>query len=226
VAAAGRRPWALVQHAAGEGPGALADVLEGAGVPTVAVRLDQGAPLPDPGLVAGAAVFGGAMGVHDSDRHPWLVTERRWLVEALDRGVFVLGICLGAQQLAAALGADVHAGPEPEIGAGAVALTAEGRADPLLGPEGERVAVVQWHADTFALPEGAVRLATGARYPNQAFRFGSRAYGLQFHIEVDEAMARAWAPHLPAGAALDPGGRRAAEAAGRRIVARALSLAL
>jgi GMP synthase (glutamine-hydrolysing) len=215
----------VAQHAPHEGPGLLADVLDAAGVDTVVVRLDLGDPLPPPEDLGGLVVMGGAMGVHDTDEFPWLETERRWIAETVSAELPVLGVCLGAQQLAAALGASVTTGPSPEIGTGSVALTAEGRSDPVLGPEGDGLAVIHWHGDTFEIPHGAVRLATGERYPNQAFRYGRAAYGLQFHIEVDDAMAEAWAPELPAEVTLSVSKRREVEAVGRRVLGRFVELA-
>jgi len=215
----------VAQHAPHEGPGLLTDVLADAGVETRVLRLDHGDELPTPGDLGGLVVMGGAMGVHDVDEFPWLETERRWIAEAVRSDVPVLGVCLGAQQLAAALGASVTTGPAPEIGVGEVELTVEGRADPVLGPEGERVQVVHWHGDTFDIPPGAVHLASGARYSNQAFRYGSVAYGLQFHVELDDAMAAAWAPELPVGVTLDIEGRRAVEAVGRRVLSRFVDMA-
>lgn len=220
----GRR-WVVAQHAPHEGPGLLGPVLDEAGVDTVVVRLDRGEVLPAPGGLGGVIVMGGGMGVHDTDAFPWLEDERRWIADTLASGVPVLGVCLGAQQLAAALGASVRTGLAPEVGVGAVVLTAEGRADPVLGPEGEHVAVIHWHGDTFDIPAGAVRLATGDRYPNQAFRYGRTAYGLQFHVEVDDAMAEAWAPELPAEVSLPVEDRRVVEAVGRRILARFVEVA-
>jgi GMP synthase (glutamine-hydrolysing) len=135
----------------------------------------------------------------------------------------VLGVCLGSQQLAAALGAEVKHGPEREIGLGRVELTPEGLADPVLGPAADGAAglpVVHWHGDTFDVPPGAVRLASSDRYPNQAFRAGPRAYGLQFHVEVDRALAAGWEPHLPAGVELAEPGRAAVERAGRSVLER------
>jgi len=216
----------VVQHAPNEGPGLVAEVLHGAGVDFQVLRLDLGDTLPPPAAIGGAVVMGGAMGVHDTDEFVWLDTERLWIAEAVTSGAPVLGVCLGAQLLAAALGAAVTTGPAPEVGVGEVELTADGRADRVLGPEGGRLPVIHWHGDTFAVPEGAVHLATGDRYANQAFRYGRIAYGLQFHIEVDDAMAEAWAPDLPAGVSLDDDGRRAVEAVGRRVLGRFVDVAI
>jgi len=200
-------------------------LLAAAGVEARVVRLDRGDVLPDPGDLGAVIIMGGAMGVHDTAEFPWLETERAWIADAVRSDLPVLGVCLGAQQLAAALGASVTTGPSPEIGVGDVTLTADGRADPVLGPEGDSVPVVHWHGDTFEIPDGAVRLATGERYPNQAFRFGRLVYGLQFHVEVDEAMAAAWAPELPPEVTLGAEQRRPVEAVGRRVLRRFVEVA-
>ena len=146
-----------------------------------------GAPRPRPaaargGSFAGLVVLGGPMGVHDIDAHPWLAPERALIGEVARAGRPVLGVCLGAQQLAAALGAEVTTGPEPEIGLGRVQLTPSGRTDPVFGPEygglaDPAIPCVHWHQDTFSLPAGAVHLAATARYPHQAFRWGARPTG-------------------------------------------------
>jgi GMP synthase (glutamine-hydrolysing) len=214
----------VVQHIATEGPGLLAGVLAEAGVSSRVVRLDLGEPLPAPGDLAGAVVMGGPMGVHDTAEHPWLVAEKRWLTEAVDSGLPLLGVCLGAQLLAAALGASVTTGETPEVGIGQVSLDADGRADPVLGPEGDHLPVVHWHGDTFTIPDGAIRLASSDRYQNQAFRYGDRVYGLQFHLEVDDEVAAFWAPDLPAGISIDGPERRSVEQTGRRVFGRFIEL--
>ena len=102
------------------------------------------------------------------------------------------GVCLGVQLLAASLGARVYPGPEPEVGLLPVSMTGEARSDPVFAGAPHELLTLQWHGDTFDLPEGAVRLAGSPAYPNQAFRF-QRAYGVQFHLEVSAEMAREWA---------------------------------
>jgi GMP synthase (glutamine-hydrolysing) len=203
----------------------VARALAGAGVGLRVYRLDLGDALPSLDGVGGVVVMGGVMGVHDEAEFAWLAPERRWIAGAVDAGLPVLGVCLGAQQLAAALGAEVVTGPAPEIGTGEVALTAEGLADPVLGPEGPRLVAVHWHGDTFAIPDGAVRLASSDRYPNQAFRYGDRAYGLQFHVEVDRELADLWAPELPPGSTLEPAAVAAVEDTGTRVLGRFVELA-
>jgi len=202
------RPWAVVQHVDHEGPGLIAGALDEAGHRFEVVRPDRGDALPDRGSIAGLVVMGGPMGVHEVDAHPWLAPERALIAAAVEDGVPVLGVCLGAQQLAAALDADVTTGPSAEVGLGHVELTAAGRRDPVLGPEYGGLAqtalpCVHWHEDTFTIPDGAVHLAATRIFPHQAFRWGDRAYGLQFHVEVDGALAEAWCPYLPVGVALD-----------------------
>ncbi len=102
------------------------------------------------------------------------------------------GVCLGAQLLAASLGARVYAGPEPEVGLLPVELTPAGRDDPVFAGLDRDLVTLRWHGDTFNLPEGATRLANSPAYANRAFRY-ERAYGAQFHLEVSAEMAREWA---------------------------------
>ena len=194
------RPWVVLQHVAHEGPGAIALAVSNAGGELAVIRVDQGEPVPGAEVVpdmAGLVVMGGPMGVHDAEA--WLVAERSLLRAAVKAALPVLGVCLGAQQLAAALGGEVTAGPAPETGVGEVHLTTEALHDPVFRPAPTPLPCVHWHGDTFTLPEGAVRLAGNEAYENQAFRFGARGYGLQFHVEVTAALVAHWGPHLPPG---------------------------
>jgi GMP synthase (glutamine-hydrolysing) len=140
----------------------------------------------------GLIVLGGPMNVEDQDRRPHLKTELRAIEEALKQDKPVLGICLGAQLLAHVLGAPVRKLAEPEIGWYEMAMTAAGRADPVLGVLGERAPVFQWHGYGFDLPSGAEQLGRTETCEQQAFRFGSSAYGFQFHLEAEAAMIERW----------------------------------
>jgi GMP synthase (glutamine-hydrolysing) len=227
---AGRRPWVVSQHVPYEGPGLVARCLEDAGWPVEVVRPDRGERFPDVATLGGLVVMGGPMGVGDGDLHPWLGSERDLLAAAVDAGLPVLGVCLGAQQLAAALGGTVTTGPGPELGVGTVTLTPAGRVDPVFGPEygglsATDVPCVHWYQDTFSLPGGAVHLAATRTFPHQAFRVGRRAYGLQFHVEVDAALAEAWRPHLPGGMELDGPSVARIATTGRRLLQRFVALA-
>jgi GMP synthase-like glutamine amidotransferase len=219
------RRWVVVQHVAHEGPGMIADALGDAGHRADVVRLDRGESLPADGSIDGLVVMGGPMGVNDDGAHPWLVAERDLIGAVAGAGKPVLGVCLGAQQVALALGAEVTTGPAPEVGLGQVELTAAGRRDPVFGPEYGGLAdtalpCVHWHRDTFSLPAGAVHLAATRAFPHQAFRWGTAVYGLQFHVEVDRALAEVWRPFLPPGVRLDGPGLGRVETVGRRLLRR------
>ena len=140
----------------------------------------------------GLIVLGGPMHVVDQHCHPHLKTELRAIEAALRLGKPVLGICLGAQLLAHALGASVQRHRQHEIGWYDLATTQAARHDPVLGHLGALPPVFQWHACTFGLPAGAVQLARTETCEQQAFRFGQHAYGFQFHMEADAAMIERW----------------------------------
>jgi GMP synthase (glutamine-hydrolysing) len=149
-----------------------------------------GAPQPAASYDA-IMVFGGSMHPDQDARHAWLEREESFLRDALEGAVPVVGVCLGAQMLARAAGAWVGPAPEPEIGWFDVELTAAGRDDPVLGVLPPRTEAFEWHSYTFAVPETATELARSALC-TQAFRAGSRAWGVQFHAEVTFPMVQAW----------------------------------
>jgi GMP synthase (glutamine-hydrolysing) len=220
------RSWVAVQHVPFEGPGSIATAVARRGAPLRVCHPYLGEALPRLEELRGLVVMGGPMGVSDTDSHPYLADELELLARAASADLPVLGVCLGAQLLAAALGGTVYRGAQPEIGAGTVTLSAEGGADPVLGAtDREELAVVHWHQDTFELPAGAVRLAGSDLYPNQAFRMGARAYGLQFHVEVDRALAAGWREHLPAGIELPEPACEEVEAVGALVLPAFLALA-
>lgn len=188
-------------------------------------RLDRGDDIPTGNDVDGLVVMGGPLGAYEENRYPFLAGECSLLAEAIRRGQPVFGVCLGAQLLAKALGANVFAGYGEEIGFGTVELTAASREDPLFALVPDTLPVFHWHGDTFTLPEGAVLLASNRMYAHQAFRFGSCAYGFQFHIEPDADTWSAWRDHLPEGLIDDSDGKRnEIEQAGKKIVARFFDL--
>jgi GMP synthase (glutamine-hydrolysing) len=182
----------VLQHIACEPPGVFEDVLYERGADLHRVELDEGERLPDWREFDAIVAMGGPMSVNDDATLPWLTEEKRAIGQAVRAGTPFWGVCLGVQLLAASLEARVYPGPEPEVGLLPVELTDEGRADPVFAGLESRLATLQWHGDTFDLPQGAVRLARSPAYENQAFRF-ERAYGVQFHLEVSAAMAREWA---------------------------------
>jgi len=181
----------VVQHLEPEGPVLIGEALRAAGVEVVVVRPDRGEAIPASvdGLdgVDGLVVMGGPMSAGGDDGFPSRRAELALLRAAVEAEVPTLGVCLGAQLLAAAGGGQVEAGPELEVGWGTVTLSDAAAADPLLAGVGPEVPVLHWHGETFTLPPGAVLLASSARYPHQAFRLGPAAWGLQFHLEVDAA---------------------------------------
>jgi GMP synthase (glutamine-hydrolysing) len=183
----------VLQHIACEPPGAFEDVLRAAGADIHRVELDEGEPLPSWQDYVAIVAMGGPMSVNDDADLPWLTAEKQAIAAAVRAGVPYWGSCLGVQLLAASLGARVYAGTQPEVGVLPVALTEDGRTDPVFSGLPAEFLTLQWHGDTFDLPNGAVRLASSPAYPNQAFRIGEAAYGVQFHVEVTEQMARDWA---------------------------------
>ncbi|MEW6674458.1 MAG: gamma-glutamyl-gamma-aminobutyrate hydrolase family protein [Nitrospirota bacterium] len=148
------------------------------------------------------------MAVYEMEKYPHLMVESRLIREAINRGMRVLGICLGAQMVAHCLGAEVYPGPQKEIGWYHIELTGDGLRDPLMrrlaihprvGDFWRRFKVFHWHSDTFNLPLGAVLLASSELYKNQAFRYGDDVYGFQFHIEVTKDMLLEWFKDMPEG---------------------------
>ncbi len=185
---ADERPTLLaIQHVPWEGPHRILDACGGLDVHTVKPLAGQ--PLPAHDAVAGAVVMGGPMNVDEVDVHPELAERARVAGRGARREMPVLGVCLGAQLLARALGAEVRAGEGPELGYAPVEVLDPD--DPLLGRLAPSTTVLHWHGDVFDLPDGARHLARSERTEVQAFRHAN-AWGVLFHPESDFALLEAW----------------------------------
>jgi GMP synthase (glutamine-hydrolysing) len=181
----------VFKHVAQENLGSLKGVLTEKTFRIRYVNFDRDPEAaPELARYQGLVVLGGWMGVYEADRYPHLVRECRLIEEALKREMPVLGICLGAQILAHVLGAGVRKAEQPEVGWRKVCLRDEGRRDPVLGHFRTEETLFQMHGDTFELPAGAEHLAYSQECAGQAFRYGTNAYGLQFHLEADLPMIR------------------------------------
>jgi GMP synthase (glutamine-hydrolysing) len=182
----------VVQHHPDEGPGTLGDFLRDHGADLVFAHTwkDEIPPREPDGFDA-VVSMGGPMNVYEEDKHPWLIQETRLLASAARAGLPVMGVCLGAQLIAKALGADVVQSPQKEMGWYEAKLTPAAAADPLWAGVEQAFPVVQWHGDMFQVPQGGELLATSEPCPHQAFGW-KKAYGLQFHIEVTPAILEAW----------------------------------
>ena len=173
-----------LQHVPFEGPALVGSWAAANHIELQGVALYDGQDLPRPDDVDGLVVMGGPMGVNDRDTLPWMPPEMKLIADTIARHKPVLGICLGAQLIAAALGASVYPNPKKEIGWHPVEKTAQAN-DAVFGQAlSQRFTAFHWHGDTFDLPQGAVHLAQTHACRNQAFALGDTVLGLQFHLEV------------------------------------------
>jgi GMP synthase (glutamine-hydrolysing) len=179
------KPVLLVRNDSFESFGVAAPTLVWAGLDVVTVNLPAGAELPSLEDVAGVVMFGGTQNVDQIDDFPHLARARGYTRDAIDSGRPYLGICLGCQIMARALGQPVPRSPIKECGFEPLRPTAEGKEDRLLSQYTDGDMVLQWHEDTVELPSEATLLATSDANLVQAFRVGERAWGIQFHQEVD-----------------------------------------
>ncbi len=184
----------VLQHVAVEHPGIFRDFMRADGIAWDTVELDTGGTIPSLDAYSALIVMGGPMDVWEEDRLPWLRTEkaviRRW-VEELRRPY--LGVCLGHQLLAAALGEDVRSGARAEVGVMSVELTPAGRVHPFFAGIEDRFPCLQWHgAEVVTAPAGSAVLAASPDCAIQALAYGEHALSIQFHVEILESTVDEW----------------------------------
>jgi GMP synthase (glutamine-hydrolysing) len=182
----------VLDHGAPGGLGSYRRVLSDDGVHVCVARPASGVALPDWRSVDGIVALGGSMSVLDHGRLPWLGAEERVISEAVRAGKPYWGVCLGAQLLASSLDAPVYRGHQPEVGVQLIEACVATRRDPVFSAAPDDFFALEWHQDTYELPAGAVLLAHSSQYRNQAFRWGPRAYGMQFHLELASDHIRKW----------------------------------
>jgi GMP synthase-like glutamine amidotransferase len=182
----------IIKHIEIERPGLIEYCLRQETIPYQILNLNPGVYFPKLDNLTHIVLLGGPMNVYEEDQYPFLRDEDLFVKEAIQRGRAILGICLGAQLMAKALGAKVFRAPMKEIGWYEVSLTEEGVKDPLFYSLPKKFQVFQWHEDTFEIPKAGRLIATSTSVPHQAFRYGENVYGLQFHLEVTEKMIWEW----------------------------------
>jgi GMP synthase-like glutamine amidotransferase len=182
----------VLQHADWETTGLYGTLLAERHADVTTARPDLGEPLPDLCGFDAIVAMGGPMSVNDATRLPWLRDEIAVVTDAVNAGVPFFGTCLGAQILAAGLGAAVTPGSRPEFGLHDITTTDAADADAVFGGLPAELTVFQWHGEGFDLPSGATPLATSPLFPWQAIRVGQAAYGVQFHLEVDPGLLAGW----------------------------------
>ena len=179
-----------LMHVPFEGPAQIADWAESRGHALAFSHLFAGDALPELDAFDRLVVMGGPMGVGDEDQYPWLGAEKALIRSAIDAGRSLVGVCLGAQLIAEALGAPVTRNPHQEIGWFPIRLTEAARAHPLCKDLPAEQQVLHWHGDTFALPPGALHLAESDACSQQGFLVDGRILGLQFHLEMTPTSLR------------------------------------
>lgn len=172
-------------------PGYLGEIMEEYHIACDVVNVEE-EPVPDPAAYDALIAMGGPQHVGKNDTYPYLVGAAEAIRRAVERDVPYLGLCLGGQLLANAMGAPVKKHTNPSIGFYQIQFTYAGQKDPIFKGLPGYQQVIHWHEDTFDLPRGAVLLATNSHTPNQTFRYGRNAYGTQFHIELTPAMLDVW----------------------------------
>jgi len=201
------RPIAVVQHEPSVPPGSIVEGLKEGGVEHFVVDAWRDTEWPEASDLGGLVVMGGTMNVDELDAYPFLATSRALMSDALEKDLPVLGVCLGSQMMARVLGGDVYRAEPRNAYFSALVPDQAAESDPVIAPFRSNVEVLQFHEDTFTIPPGATALARSERSGlHQAFRYGERAYAIQFHFEVDADIVREWCGNIGGAALADEWG--------------------
>ncbi|WP_246275755.1 type 1 glutamine amidotransferase [Brasilonema bromeliae] len=179
-----------LQHVSFEGLASIEQWAIQQGKIISATKFYNGDTLPSVDDLDWVIVMGSPMNIYEDDKYPWLTSEKKFVAEAIKKNKVVIGICLGSQLIADVLGSKVYKGQEKEIGWYPIKLTTEAQNYPVFASLTEPFTVFHWHGDTFDLPPGAVRLAYSEVCSNQAFLYGEKVLGLQFHLESTKDSVR------------------------------------
>ena len=183
----------IIKHVENEGAGTLETFFKGRGFVPVILELAKGESFPEnTGAYKAVVIMGGPMNVYEEEKYYFLKEENNFIKDIVKEEIPFLGVCLGAQLLAKALGAKIKKAPIKEIGWYEIGLTEEGKEDVLFKNISQKFNVFQWHEDTFDIPKKAELLSVSDTGINQAFKYGKNAYGFQFHIEATPQMIEGW----------------------------------
>jgi len=183
----------IIKHVENEGAGTLETFFKGRGFVPVILELAKGESFPEnTGAYKAVVIMGGPMNVYEEEKYYFLKEENNFIKDIVKEEIPFLGVCLGAQLLAKALGAKIKKAPIKEIGWYEIGLTEEGKEDVLFKNISQKFNVFQWHEDTFDIPKKAGLLSVSDTGINQAFKYGKNAYGFQFHIEATPQMIEGW----------------------------------
>lgn len=180
----------IIQHSAADFPATAGEVIERLGIPVETLRVDKHDPYPETADADALIMFGGGISLTADELPPWVAQEQQLVRRYVNEGRRVLGICLGSQMLAAALGCEVRRNREPEIGWHAIERVESAASSKLASEFPDPLTVLQWHQDTFDIPPGARRLFRSEACDNQGYAIDDRVFGFQFHLEASARTVR------------------------------------